>query len=143
VKAIIYSGDFICSEWMQNEAVARDYLLNYAGGGTVFPFKKLEELSEERSGVVRVLISDSDFLHNVTGGKMTAALGSPMKTLLEAIRRSRLFVALLHIHPAQADATRKILGSALALPAFRLAMVGDASRLPLAAAELSRAIWGK
>ena len=143
VKAIIYSGSFICSEWMQNEAVARDYLLNYAGGGTVFPFKKLAELARERAGVGRVLISDSDFLHNVTQGKLKAEPTSEMKTLLQAIPRSRLFVALLAIRDIQSKAAKEILAPALKLPAFRLAMVSDPSKLPLAAAELSRAIWGK
>lgn len=132
VKGVIYSdGPGDVSPWMYDEDTARDFLLGYIGGGTRYPFELLESLSRERPDALRVIISDSDFLANVSAG-------DNMKRLVEAVRRSRLVVAFLALPDDQA--ARKVLAPVLAERGFRLVVVTWLSDFGPAAAALSRAL---
>lgn len=132
VRGIVYSHvDPLVSPWMYDEETARDFLLHYIGGGTLFPFDVLETLSRERPDALRVIISDSDFLANV------AAEGN-MKLLVEAVRRSRALVAFLALPDDQR--ARKVLAPVLKERRFRLVVVKWLSDFGPAAAALSRAL---
>ncbi|MFP2923748.1 M48 family metalloprotease [Pyxidicoccus sp. 3LG] len=132
VKGIIYShGNPQVSPWMYDEETARDFLLQYIGGGTQFPFALLESLSRERPDAIRVIISDNDFLWNVSDA-------ASMKRLVEAAKRSRALVAFLAI-PDEHQA-RKALAPVLGEKRFRLVLVRWASDFGPAAAELARAL---
>lgn len=73
VRACVYSsGPPYVTDWIRDEAKARDELMTYAGGGTEFPFDRLKAWSEEEAGVIRILITDADFIYNV-GGRADAA----------------------------------------------------------------------
>ncbi len=88
VRACVYSMDHPrCSEWMQSERVARRFLFHYIGGGTQFPFEVARAWAERDPGVVRVVISDSDFTYN-----LKAADPSSFRN---TVQRSRQFVLLL------------------------------------------------
>ncbi|QSQ21064.1 hypothetical protein JY651_38605 [Pyxidicoccus parkwayensis] len=132
VKGIIYSdGEPEVSPWMYDEDTARDFLFGYLGGGTRYPFEKLESLSRERPDALRVIISDSDFLANV-------AEGDSMRLLVESVRRSRALVAFLAL-PDDKRA-REVLAPVLAERRFRLVVVTWLSDFGPAAANLSRAL---
>lgn len=149
VKGIVYSSDFEESEWMLSEESAREYLLRYSGGGTEFPFASLVENAQNRADVLRVVISDADFLANVEHGPIDYShrphkpLYEPLPLLLEGISRSRLFVALLSLGDRDASRANKLLAPALRLPNFRLERVSNPGQLPQAAARLAHAFWGK
>jgi hypothetical protein len=134
VRAIIYSGDHVMSGWMYDEALARDYLFHYAGGGTQFPFGVLKKNAADAPGVVRVVISDSDFLANVAPKEAREALAY-------GVSRSRRFVAMLAV-PGQAADVLKQLGPAASDPKLRLALVGDPSAFGAMAAGLAKALFG-
>ncbi|NMO16091.1 hypothetical protein HPC49_38780 [Pyxidicoccus fallax] len=132
VKGIIYSHDNPhVSPWMYDEETARDFLLHYIGGGTWFPFPLLETLSRERPDAMRVIISDSDFLANVSQG-------NAMDLLVEATRRSRALVAFLAL--PDEHGVRKILAPVLRERRFRLVVVRWLSDFGPAAAALSQAL---
>ncbi|MCY1017771.1 M48 family metalloprotease [Pyxidicoccus sp. MSG2] len=132
VKGVIYShGTPVVSPWMYDEETARDFLLGYIGGGTQYPFGLLDSLSKERPDAMRVIISDSDFLSNVSDG-------DSMKRLVEAVRRSRMVVAFLALPDDQA--ARKVLAPVLAERRFRLVVVTWLSDFGPAAAALARAL---
>lgn len=132
VKGIIYSdGKPHVSPWMYDEDRAREFLLGYIGGGTSYPFKVLESLSRERPDALRVIISDSDFLANVS-------TGDGMELLVEATRRSRALVAFLQL-PDDKQA-RAVLAPVLRERRFRLVVVTWQSDFGPAAAALSRAL---
>ncbi|HZI16844.1 MAG TPA: hypothetical protein VE153_41135, partial [Myxococcus sp.] len=132
VRGVIYShADPRVSPWMYDEETARDFLLHYIGGGTQFPFELLEAHSKERPDALRVIISDSDFLANVSEKKS-------METLVEAARRSRALVAFLML--PDGNRARQVLAPALAEPRFRLVVVTWLSDFGPAAAALSRAL---
>ncbi len=135
VRGIIYSSDHEESEWMYNEDKARSFLLHYSGGGTDFPFAVFQKFAAERREVVRVIISDSDFLSNVTG---TAAQAS----FRAGLDSSRLCVALLALWQPE-QATNGPLKPFINHSAFRLAVVTNPNELPQAAAKLSQALWSK
>ena len=70
VRACVYSHENpVCSGWLRSEHAARRFLFTYIGGGTLFPFDHLQAWSRTDPGVVRVVISDSDFLYNLAGAK--------------------------------------------------------------------------
>ena len=143
VRAVIYSSDFEASPWFLSEEKAREYLLHYSGGGTQFPFPELVRSAAERPDVLRVVISDSDFLYNVSNPPyLTKKQKSyiPLELLLDGIRRSKLFVALLSLYQGTEV---KELASAMQLSNFRLERVSNAADLPQAAAKLAHAFWGK
>ena len=64
--------------------------MNYIGSGTAFPFKLLKMHSEQSDKVFRILISDSDFLHNVASNPETNT-----KIIAHAVKHSKRFVAVL------------------------------------------------
>lgn len=131
VRAIIYSMTEIHSGWMYDERAARKYLLQYAGGGTLFPFPLLKKFIEEEPGVIRVVISDGDFLHNVKDG-------AHHELLVRAAERSERIVYLLNwVDPIAA--TRE-LGAAVRHKRAKLAAVKNAAELAKTAAELADAL---
>ncbi|MCE9668808.1 M48 family metalloprotease [Myxococcus stipitatus] len=135
VRGIVYSsGKPFVSPWMYDEERARDFLLHYIGGGTDYPFDLLAELSRERPDALRVIISDSDFLANVSEP-------AHLRLLVEATRRSRLVVALLAL-PDERFA-RQVLQPVLKERGFRLVVVKWMSDFGPAAAELAQALLEK
>ena len=131
MRAVIYSsGQPLVSEWMSDEETARRFLLHYNGGGTDYPFALLRAFAKERDDVMRVIISDSDFLANVAGR-------GHLDTLRFACERSKVLVAFLAADAANAQA-----GLRPVLPArqFRLAIVQNLSDFGKAAASLADAL---
>lgn len=132
VRGIVYSdGSPKVSPWMYDEETARDFLLHYIGGGTMFPFKLFTELARERPDVLRIIISDTDFLANVSDV-------ANMKLLAEGVRRSRLVVAFLAA-PNEFQ-VRQALKPVLEDRRFRLVLVQWMSEFGPAAAALSEAL---
>ncbi|MBU8895667.1 hypothetical protein DRW03_20250 [Corallococcus sp. H22C18031201] len=132
VRAVVYSdGPPLESGWMYSEDTAREFLLQFIGGGTQFPIERLTESAQQTPDVLRVLISDSDFLSNMS------APGA-LKQLVEATRRSRLLVVFLALPDAQA--ARRVFAPALADRRFRLVTVAWMSDFGPMAAALSRAL---
>lgn len=131
VRAVVYSTQEVHSGWMYDEWAAQKFLLQYAGAGTAFPFPLLEEFIRQEPGVIRVVISDNDFLSN--------AHGDVMLNLLErAAMKSERMVYLLNAVD-EADARRR-LGRALKHPRARLAVVRDQADLAKTAAVLADAL---
>ena len=137
VRAVIYSyGNPKVSDWMLSEQTAREFLLHYAGGGTLFPFDVLQGFSAKPEEIIRVIISDSDFLGNV------AAKGA-MEMLVKAIDNSELVVALFAVYRNGEDHFLKSLGPARVRPNFRFVPVSDLAGFGRVAADLSDALFGK
>jgi len=135
VRGIVYSsGKPFVSPWMYDEERARDFLLHYIGGGTDYPFDLLAELSRERPDALRVIISDSDFLANVSAP-------AHLRLLVEATRRSRRLIALLALPDEQR--ARQVLQPVLNERGFRLVVVKWMSDFGPAAAELAQALLEK
>ena len=133
VKAVVYSsGSPLVSPWMYDEETARKFLLNYAGGGTDYPFKLLRRHADERPDAIRVIVSDSDFLYNVRGD-------GAIDALCHGILRSRVLVALLALSDGGRSA-REALKGVLGEAKFRLAVVADLAGFGKAAAELAAAL---
>ena len=133
VRGVVYSsGRPLVSDWMYDEERARLFLLQYAGGGTDYPFNVLKASARDRPDVVRVIISDSDFLANVQGP-------GAMDALRFAVDKSRLVVAFLAI---DVEWARKTLAPVLGAPRFRLVPVGSLNDFARAAAGLADALFG-
>jgi hypothetical protein len=133
VRGIVYSsGKPLVSDWMYDEERARLFLLQYAGGGTDYPFSVLKASARDRADVLRVIISDSDFLSNVQGR-------GAMDALRFAVDKSQLVVAFLAIQEKWA---REALAPVLQAPRFRLVPVASLSDFGRAAADLARALFG-
>lgn len=133
VRGAIYSaGPVKTSDWMYDEERARRFFLHYVGGGTDYPFPLLKKWTEETADVIRVIISDSDFLANLRGPRA-------LETLQLAADRSRLLVAFL---AASEDACRSALAPLAKQPRFRLALVKSFDGFARAAADLSDALFG-
>lgn len=131
VRGIVYSsGPPLVSDWMYDEETARRFLLHYVGGGTDYPFDLLKKFAKERSDVIRVIISDSDFLSNAQGQ-------GAMEKLIFGVSQSKLLVAFLAVGDAQA---RQQLAPVLKLPKFHLAVVGNLNAFAAAAAALADSI---
>jgi hypothetical protein len=138
VRGAIYShGPVKTCDWIYDEERARRFFLHYVGGGTDYPFKLLRKWAEETRDVIRVIISDSDFLSNVQNP--TSSL-KPPDVLRFAADRSRLLVAFL---AADEAGSRKVLAPALQHGRFRLAIVKSFDGFARAAAELSDALFGR
>jgi hypothetical protein len=134
VRAIVYSsGQPLVSDWMYDEERARMFLLQYAGGGTDYPFSILKASASERSDVVRVIISDSDFLSNLRRP-------GAMDTLRYAVDKSKLLVAFLAIQEAWA---RQVLAPVIGSARFRLVPVTSLADFGRAAAALAEALFGR
>jgi hypothetical protein len=127
VRAIVYSSDYVLSDWIADEENARRALLHYSGGGTSYPWKVLDALAKERDDVVRVVISDGDFLYNLREKGARAIFE-------RAIPRSRRFVTLLHLGAAPKE---------LEHPGLRVVCVPDLSQFGKMAADLARALFGR
>ncbi|MGE6762782.1 M48 family metalloprotease [Corallococcus interemptor] len=135
VRGIIYSADNpVVSPWMYDEETARDFFLHYIGGGTYFPVELMDALSQERPDALRVVISDSDFLHNL---RQEGAL----PRFVRGMNRSRRVVAFLAL-PDDGPA-RQVLAPVLGSPRFRLATVQWMSDFGRAAAALADALLEK
>ena len=135
MRGIVYSsGKPLVSDWIYDEERARRFLLHYAGGGTEYPFEVLKASARERSDVVRVIVSDSDFLYNLL------AEGA-MEALRFGADKSRLLVGFLAL--SDPDRARKTLAPALVSPRFRLVPVTSLNNFGRAAADLSDALFGK
>ncbi|WP_223639756.1 M48 family metalloprotease [Corallococcus sp. EGB] len=135
VRGIVYSADNpIVSPWMYDEETARDFFFHYIGGGTWFPVEVMEELSQEEPDALRVVISDSDFLHNM---RQEGALPG----FARAMERSRRVVAFLAL-PDDA-AARQALAPVVGSPRFRIATVQWMSDFGRAAAALADALLEK
>jgi hypothetical protein len=135
VRGVVYSDrDPLISPWMYDEERARDFLLHYIGGGTWCPVEEMERLSEERPDVLRVIISDGDFLANMQHG-------DALERLKRVMRRSRRVVAFLAL--ASDDPARKVLSPVLGDAKFRLATVQWMSDFGPAAAALADALLEK
>ncbi|MBM3271657.1 MAG: hypothetical protein FJZ01_28825, partial [Candidatus Sericytochromatia bacterium] len=61
VRAILFSENYMVSDWLGDEKAALDFLCGTYLGGTVFPFELLAEHAREEPGIVRVILSDGDF----------------------------------------------------------------------------------
>jgi hypothetical protein len=134
VRAVVYSsGPPLVSDWMYDEERARLFLLQYAGGGTEYPFRVLQASARDRSDVVRVIVSDSDFLSNVQGK-------GAMDALRFAVDKSTLVVAFLAIDRKWGEET---LAPVLRAPKFRLVPVSSLNDFGRAAADLARALFGR
>lgn len=148
VKGVVYSaGKPLVSDWMRDEATARDFLLQYAGGGNDrCPLPQLEQISAETPDALHVVISDWDLL-----GMSIPEYKKGAKPLTDAASRSRLVVTLLHL-PGWAEGSdrswygrgspRKAIEPALSHPRFRLVAVPDVVHLAETAAKLARALLG-
>ena len=130
VRAIVYSSDYELSDWMYSEDVVLRRLLRFAGAGTNFPFALIEELASQDRDVVRVIISDSDFLHNCR----SAARNTDV--LAETADRSVLVVAMLAVPKAKAAASA--IGRAASHPKFQLVTVSSLQDLAGAAGRLAQ-----
>lgn len=132
VRGVVYSsGKPLISPWLYGEEAARCFLLKYAGAGTSFPFKLMLDFAEETPDVLRVIISDSDFLAN-------AREDGAMSRLRAAVAKSRAMVALLHL-PDELAARRE-LAPALEDARFRLLTVEKLDDFGRMAARLAAAL---
>lgn len=132
VRAIVYSsGPPLVSDWMRNEEIARDFLLNYSGGGTDYPFALLAASVAEKPDAVRVVVTDSDFLYNYQYGD------GALDRVLPTCRR---FVALLALPGGSASAEETLKGP-LSQPRFRLVAVRSLADFGAAAAALARGLF--
>ncbi len=133
VRAVIYSwGDPLISDWMQDEAKARDFLLNYSGGGTDYPFTLFKEHSLERKDTIHVVISDSDYLYNTKENKN-------YHWFMDALDRTEMYIALLQ----SADGyTQTALKKALEHPKFRLILVPNFTAFAKTASDLADTLFG-
>ena len=90
MRGVLYSsGQPQVSAWMYDEEKARRFMLQYAGGGTDFPFPMLQQFCDEdgAADVVRVIISDEGFLWDLEAASI--------QTLHHAVKRSAGVIALL------------------------------------------------
>lgn len=136
VRGVVYSsGPPLVSPWMADEETARNFLLNYAGGGTDYPFALLRAHTDGRPEAVRVIVSDADFLSNMRGKAAPAALA-------HAVERSARVVVLLAVPWAKPGAVEKTFAPFIGRDGFRLAVVNGYADLGGAARDLARALFG-
>lgn len=136
VRGVIYSsGPSFHSHWMQAENRAREFFLQYVGGGTEFPFMKLKEWTNDRARVYRIIISDSDFLWN-------ARNSDGLQTLQFALERSKMVVALLAgVH--KEELARTIGDGIMGSPNFSFVPVENMQDFAGVASTLARALLGE
>jgi hypothetical protein len=131
VRGVVFSTEALVSDWMADEETARRFLLQYAGGGTQFPFATLARLALERKDVIRVVISDGDFISNLNGTPGAKA------DLAGAAAATRRFVALL----ALARSWEQRVAAAIGAAPVRVVYVERLDRFAAVAADLARALW--
>ncbi|MCK6684766.1 MAG: M48 family metalloprotease [Thermoanaerobaculia bacterium] len=136
VRAVVYSyQNPAVSGWMYDESRARDFLFQFAGSGTRFPFEVLKKLSSEEKSALRVIISDADLVSNVQTHE-----GSE-RILLEAARRSRVLIILLAWWTKQDFTYPGKFAALRSEPRLRV-LTAQASDLARVASGLARAILG-
>jgi hypothetical protein len=140
VKSIIYSsGPYKVSEWMRDELKSNEELLYYIGGGTDFPFDYLEKSCKEDKNVVRVIISDQDFLYNLAGDTYYSKKSfNPREVLMRSIEESKLLVCMLHLDK---EYGKKEFAKESTREKFRLTTVQDLNAYAKAAAELAAVLF--
>ncbi len=136
VRGVIYSsGPFLSSQWMQAENRAREFFLQYVGGGTDFPFQQLKEWASDRKKIYRIIISDSDFLGNA---KDTVAL----QTLQSTLESSKMVIALLA--GVRGEDLAKVLGERIVKsPRFCFVPVENMQDFAGVASTLAQALLGE
>lgn len=132
VRALIYSGNTMKMwEWARSEIRVSQFLMNYIGGGTEFPFEVLSESVSEcgPEQPIRAIISDTDFDYNYVHTRGAS------KIFAEAAKRSRPLVLLQH---GGGDRNVKKYGAegARVIPVTRL------DDFPRLAAALARSLFG-
>jgi hypothetical protein len=137
VRGVVYSMDAVLSEWMYDEEAARQFFLLYNGGGTRFPFATLARLAGERADVIRVVISDADFLDNLsrTEGAFVQLGG--------ALAATRRLVVLLALSSSWQKQVAAAFGALLADARLRVVLVEDLNDFGRVAADLARALFGR
>jgi hypothetical protein len=131
VRALLYSTDALTYwEWCRSEVVMSRFLMHYIGGGTRFPFARLEESVREQRGhqPTRVVITDRDFDANHDEAPGHARI------FAEAAEASAPLVLLLH-HPAPERVSRYRQQGA------RVAEVMELEDFPKVAAALAHALF--
>lgn len=137
VRSIIYSMDAVVSDWLYDEERARRALLFYSGGGTRFPFDVLARLAGERADVIRVIITDADFLANLKEKGAGASL-------FKGVRASRRTVTMLALDEQWSQKVDQALGNEVCgLPQLRVVFVPALDRFADMAADLARALFGR
>lgn len=144
VKAIIYSsGPYYASEWMRDELACNDFLLHYIGGGTDYPFEYLQKSCAADKNVVRVIISDSDFIYNLSGdvyGYENKQIKEPRKLLDYGIENSKVLVAMLYLDEKQG---KQEFASELLKEKFKLVTVQDLNAYAKAAGDLAAVLFDR
>lgn len=118
-------------------------LLEYLGGGTLFPFDVLtDSLVRLRSTtrVERVLLSDLDFFHNVSNAKPRSSALAP---LTEAARPPDRFTAVLNTRGVRGPQLAELMPSGLAATNIRILAIEDWKDLHGVAARLGREIFDR
>jgi hypothetical protein len=93
VRAALYSGDTVAYwEWCRSEVEMSRFLMHYIGGGTDFPFARLDESVAEcgNEQPIRVVITDPDFDRNYDADATAADV------VLRAASASPQLILLLH-----------------------------------------------
>ena len=133
VRGVVYAaGEPLISEWMWDERTARTFLLRYAGGGTDYPFELMNRFADERPDAIRVVITDLDFVYNVTH--------DADRRFERGIEKSAAFVALLAGSRAHIPAAHRV-RLAEGTPGYQLVMVEDLNALGATAARLADALF--
>lgn len=145
VYGVVYSsGTPIISEgWMLEEEKVQGFFLNYFGGGTDYPFSLLKKRSETCKGAYRVIISDSDFLSNVSsvGTKVAVGVTPPVDIVCEAADHSKALVLLFHRVTEKMLREQK-LHKLIEHPRIWFVPVADSSNFARVAASLGQALLG-
>jgi hypothetical protein len=131
VRAVLYSDAAdAMPDWSRSEHDLSRFLMRYRGGGTVFPFRVLADSvrAHRASPPSRVVISDSDFHHNVR------AQARFVGELEAAARHSRPLVLLL-LNPDPKECQRYTKLGARVVP------VDDLDDFPAVAAGLTAALF--
>lgn len=133
IRAVVYSwGEPLVSDWLYEEERARDFLLNYSGGGTDFPFALAEKFSQDTPDAIRIILSDSDFIYNLSALKDP----SPWRTVLD---RSGRVVTMLQLYAFLKDDQT---GLPFDHPKYRLLRVEGMADFARTAKSLADALFG-
>ncbi|MBI4814727.1 MAG: VWA domain-containing protein [Deltaproteobacteria bacterium] len=126
VRGVMYSNHATVLDWSRSVSKLCRFFLSRSGGGTNFPFDLLEESLSRHRGVLRVIISDLDFVQNVSDGRTAQG------TLRRAVESG--LAVVLHSFEGELPTELQRLG-------IRVVMVDDASNLPAAAAKLASSLF--
>ena len=143
VRVIQYSSEnrvFAMEEFSADQNAIDDGLLQYLGGGTLFPFDLLSESCERfrsHTRIERVVISDLDFFYNLGKTHLSA---SAAEVLREACIPPHRLTAILNLGAASADPSRQPLG--LLDTGIKLLSIKEWNELHDVAADLGRRIFG-